>query len=331
MRRPTTAPSRPPAIRAEKLAAEDLKAELKHTFAGTVSVSPHFRTFTAVANLPAKDLPAPGARLQPLVDLEPPRPGTLLGPGSQTLGPDGQQSRPDAGDRLRRAAAGGIEKRQLYEPLRADLPAVRRLHGRQDPLPADRTARRHQMGAAGRLFFDRIRPAREPADLFRRPRHALRRPPQDGQRLEHPPRRHRPPLQERVLQAGHRQERHPDGGVSGERFLQHAGPDRPGRPGRRRADLPGPARADALRQHLGGPRGARLALPPGHRRPAEHPAGPENHGTPLLRRTADEDRAGDPPRDGGDPRPRKGWGSAPASITSTRGTRPFFCSSGSAR
>ena len=42
-------------IRAEKLTAEDLiKAELKHTFAGTVSVSPHFRTFTAVANLPPK-------------------------------------------------------------------------------------------------------------------------------------------------------------------------------------------------------------------------------------------------------------------------------------
>jgi phosphorylase/glycogen(starch) synthase len=40
--------------RAEKIAAKDLKAELKHTFAGTVSVQPHFRTFTAVANLPGK-------------------------------------------------------------------------------------------------------------------------------------------------------------------------------------------------------------------------------------------------------------------------------------
>jgi phosphorylase/glycogen(starch) synthase len=40
--------------RAEKLTAEDLRAELKYTFAGTVSVSPHFRTFTAVANLPEK-------------------------------------------------------------------------------------------------------------------------------------------------------------------------------------------------------------------------------------------------------------------------------------
>jgi glycogen phosphorylase/synthase len=40
--------------RAEKLAAVDLKAEMKHVFTGMVSVSPHFRTFTAVANLPAK-------------------------------------------------------------------------------------------------------------------------------------------------------------------------------------------------------------------------------------------------------------------------------------
>ncbi|MBU1965005.1 MAG: alpha-glucan family phosphorylase, partial [Proteobacteria bacterium] len=39
--------------RAEKLTAEDLKAGMKHIFAGTVSVSPYFRTFTAVANLPA--------------------------------------------------------------------------------------------------------------------------------------------------------------------------------------------------------------------------------------------------------------------------------------
>jgi len=40
--------------RAEKLAAGDLKMELRHTFAGTVSVQPYFRTFTAVANLPEK-------------------------------------------------------------------------------------------------------------------------------------------------------------------------------------------------------------------------------------------------------------------------------------
>ncbi|MHB8907746.1 MAG: alpha-glucan family phosphorylase [Syntrophales bacterium] len=40
--------------RAEKRTAEDLKTELKHVFAGTASVAPHFRTFTAVANLPAK-------------------------------------------------------------------------------------------------------------------------------------------------------------------------------------------------------------------------------------------------------------------------------------
>jgi phosphorylase/glycogen(starch) synthase len=40
--------------RKEKIAAKDLKTELKHTFAGTVSVQPHFRTFTAVANLPGK-------------------------------------------------------------------------------------------------------------------------------------------------------------------------------------------------------------------------------------------------------------------------------------
>ena len=38
--------------RTEKFAGEELKAELKYTFAGAVSVSPHFRTFTAVANLP---------------------------------------------------------------------------------------------------------------------------------------------------------------------------------------------------------------------------------------------------------------------------------------
>jgi phosphorylase/glycogen(starch) synthase len=41
-------------LRAEKFAGVDLRAEMKHTFSGAVSVSPHFRTFTAVANLPAK-------------------------------------------------------------------------------------------------------------------------------------------------------------------------------------------------------------------------------------------------------------------------------------
>ena len=40
--------------RAEKLATGDLKAELRHTYTGMVSVQPHFRTFTAVANLPKK-------------------------------------------------------------------------------------------------------------------------------------------------------------------------------------------------------------------------------------------------------------------------------------
>jgi len=38
--------------RAEMLVAEGLLVEPKYTYAGTVSVSPHFRTFTAVANLP---------------------------------------------------------------------------------------------------------------------------------------------------------------------------------------------------------------------------------------------------------------------------------------
>ncbi len=80
-------------------------------------------------------------------------------------------------------------------------------------------------------------------------------------------------------------------------------------------DLPG---TDPLRQHLGGPRGARLAVPPGHRRPAEHPAGPEDHGTALLRRTADEDRAGDPPRDGGDSRPETA-GDPPPGLPHQRG------------
>jgi phosphorylase/glycogen(starch) synthase len=42
------------AVRSEKLSGEDQKAELRHTFAGTVSVQPYFRTFTAVANLPSK-------------------------------------------------------------------------------------------------------------------------------------------------------------------------------------------------------------------------------------------------------------------------------------
>ncbi len=39
-------------VRTEALMEDELKAEKKHTFAGTASVSPHFRTFTAVANLP---------------------------------------------------------------------------------------------------------------------------------------------------------------------------------------------------------------------------------------------------------------------------------------
>lgn len=41
-------------LRTESIAAKELKTELKHTFAGTVSVQPHFRSFTAVANLPDK-------------------------------------------------------------------------------------------------------------------------------------------------------------------------------------------------------------------------------------------------------------------------------------
>ncbi|MCE5262530.1 MAG: alpha-glucan family phosphorylase [Deltaproteobacteria bacterium] len=40
--------------RTEQIAAKDLQVELKRTFAGTVSVQPHFRNFTAVANLPSK-------------------------------------------------------------------------------------------------------------------------------------------------------------------------------------------------------------------------------------------------------------------------------------
>ena len=42
------------AVRTEKTAARDITAELKRTFAGTASVQPHFRNFTAVANLPPK-------------------------------------------------------------------------------------------------------------------------------------------------------------------------------------------------------------------------------------------------------------------------------------
>ncbi len=40
--------------RAEKLTVEEYQAEMKHVFTGMVSVSPHFRSFTAVANLPVK-------------------------------------------------------------------------------------------------------------------------------------------------------------------------------------------------------------------------------------------------------------------------------------
>ena len=57
------------------------------------------------------------------------------------------------------------------------------------------------------------------------------------------------------------QERRPDGGVSRERFLPNAAGDRPRRPGGCRTGLPGTSRPDALRKHLGGPCGARLALP----------------------------------------------------------------------
>jgi len=41
-------------VRAEKQTGADLRAEQKRIFAGMASVSPHFRTFTAVANLPPK-------------------------------------------------------------------------------------------------------------------------------------------------------------------------------------------------------------------------------------------------------------------------------------
>ncbi len=40
--------------RSAKRTEEDLQAELRHIFTGAVSVSPHFRTFMAVANLPPK-------------------------------------------------------------------------------------------------------------------------------------------------------------------------------------------------------------------------------------------------------------------------------------
>ena len=80
-------------------------------------------------------------------------------------------------------------------------------------------------------------------------------------------------------------------------------------------DLPG---TDALCQHLGGPGRTRLPLPSGHRRPAQHPPGPEDHGAPLLRRTADADRAGDPPRDGGRPAPQEA-GDPPPRLPHQRG------------
>ena len=55
--------------------------------------------------------------------------------------------------------------------------------------------------AAGGLLLGRVRPAREPADLLRRPGRAGRRPPQERQRPGHPADRHRPRCTTRATSA----------------------------------------------------------------------------------------------------------------------------------
>ena len=56
-------------------------------------------------------------------------------------------------------------------------------------------------GAAGRLFFRRVRPARKPADLFRRPRSPRRRSSQERQRPGHPLDRRRAAVRRRATSA----------------------------------------------------------------------------------------------------------------------------------
>jgi len=234
------------------------------------------------------------------------------------VGGDRQQSRPDAGNRLPQAPPGGLGERQLPEPLPADPGPVRPLHGGPESVAADRTHQWPEMAAAGRLLLHRIRPSRLSPHILRRSRHPLGRSPENGERSEHPPRRHRASLQERFFQTDDRPERATDRGVCGKRFLQHAAGNRAGRPRKRGADLPGPAREDALCEHLGDPRGARLPLPAGHRHLAKHASGPEDHGTPLLRRTEDEDRAGDSARNGRRPASQKA-GNPPPCLSHQRG------------
>ena len=61
--------------------------------------------------------------------------------------------------------------------------------------------------AAGRVLLGRVRPAREPADLLRRPRRPGRRPPQERQRPGRPADRHRPALRPGLLPPDARRQR----------------------------------------------------------------------------------------------------------------------------
>ena len=106
--------------------------------------------------------------------------------------------------------------------------------------------------AAGRLLLGRVRPAREPADLLRRPRRPGRRPPQERQRPGHPAGRRRPALRPGLLPPDARRQRLAAGDVP--RRQPRPAADRAGLRRRRQAaaDLDRHARRRAPRAGLAG-------------------------------------------------------------------------------
>ncbi len=119
---------------------------------------------------------------------------------------DAVGTQPEGDAEAHRRAAPDRRRRRSGVPRQPDARAggVRRL-----PCRAAVQAERGRRAARGpgRLFLRRVRLPREPADLFRRPRHPRRRPLQGGERHPAAVRRGRPALPPGLLHADHRRRR----------------------------------------------------------------------------------------------------------------------------
>ncbi len=114
-----------------------------------------------------------------------------------------RHDRPQPGRVPQRISRGQLERRAAEMALDSRIDnAFRRLSEYlKDDRLLGRDARERSCGAAGCLLLDGVRPAREPADLLRRPGRAGRRPPQERQRPGHSAGRHRPAVRPGLLPA----------------------------------------------------------------------------------------------------------------------------------